>query len=73
MFGSILCDLLRCTLFTKVEIQGADGEVLGLRPCGEVLALKPKDTARWGHGRWVAGWLGINSSRGNPCGFQVAS
>eukprot|EP00434_Breviolum_minutum_P025584 symbB.v1.2.022604.t4/scaffold2000.1/size92914/3 len=29
-----------------VEIQGADGEVLGLRPCGEVLALKPKDTAR---------------------------
>ena len=71
MFGSILCELLGCTL-VQVEIQGADGEVLGLRPCGEVLALKPKDTARWGHGIWV-GWFGITSSRGSPCGFHVAS
>lgn len=71
MFGSILCELLGCTL-VQVEIQGADGEVLGLRPCGEVLALKPKDTARWGHGRWV-GWFGISSSRGSPYGFHVAS
>lgn len=47
--------MLSCTLFTKVEIQGADGEVLGLRPCGEVLALKPKDTARWGHGGLLGG------------------
>lgn len=29
-----------------VEIQAEDGEVFALRPCGEVLALKPKDTAR---------------------------